>query len=250
MPQEHPAGPRVASPARAEREPQEGERGVRICSTPSAVLAVHDPGFGRVQSQPDLFHPVRKRRQDLTGLAFGRAVHDRVVGITLELHCRGLPRQPHIEGVMHEQVRQHGETEDPCGVPRLRCCKVPSGNCSGALSQRFTYSSTHGASVCASTALTMRSHRTLSKNLATSRSITQSLRQHRRRQRSTACNADRRGRYPVGCGYRVPVADLLLLPPIYARGLYSLGPGFLRSRLDRTSPRVRLDRSAFWRCSI
>src|SRR5512133_1913930 len=30
-----------------------------------------------------------------------------------------------------------GDTADPCGVPRSRCCKVPSGRCSGAWSHRL-----------------------------------------------------------------------------------------------------------------
>ena len=72
-----------------------------------------------------------------------------------------------------------GETDDPCGVPRSRSSRVPSGCCSGAASHRLTYSTTHGRSVCASTALMIRSHRTLSKNFSTSRSITQSFFQHR-----------------------------------------------------------------------
>ena len=36
-----------------------------------------------------------------------------------------------------------GLIADPCGVPRSRSCKVPSGSCSGAASHRLTYSSTH-----------------------------------------------------------------------------------------------------------
>jgi hypothetical protein len=40
----------------------------------------------------------------------------------------------------------------PCGVPRSRFCKVPSGSCNGAWSHRFTYSTTHGRLVLASTA--------------------------------------------------------------------------------------------------
>ena len=54
-----------------EREPQERERGVFVVSRSSAVLAVHDLGLGRVQSQTDLFHPVPDRCQHLVSLAFG-----------------------------------------------------------------------------------------------------------------------------------------------------------------------------------
>ena len=62
-----------------------------------------------------------------------------------------------------------GEIADPCGVPLPRSTRVPSGCCSGAASHRFTYSSTQRQSVTASTALTMRSHGTSSKNFWTSK---------------------------------------------------------------------------------
>ena len=89
-----------------------------------------------------------------------------------------------------------GETDEPCGVPRSRSCKVPSGSRSGAASHRFTYSSTHGSAVFASTALTMRFHGTLSKNFRISRSITQFFFQHRFRHAATASSWLFRGRYP------------------------------------------------------
>ena len=63
-----------------------------------------------------------------------------------------------------------------------------------ARSHRFTYSTTHGRQVLASTALTTRSQRTLSKNFWMSRSITQSVFQQRLRHVSTACSADLPGR--------------------------------------------------------
>src|SRR5664280_1035203 len=78
-----------------------------------------------------------------------------------------------------------GEIADPCGVPRSRICKVPSACCNGADSHRFTYSTTHGSVQCASTALTIRSHGTESKNFSTSRSMTQTLRQHRYQHEAT-----------------------------------------------------------------
>jgi hypothetical protein len=71
---------------------------------------------------------------------------------------------------------------------------VPSGCSNGAASHRLTYSTTHGSSVCAWTALTTRSQRTLSKNFCTSRSMTQSYFQQRRRHVPTASSADRFGR--------------------------------------------------------
>src|SRR5271157_965171 len=90
-----------------------------------------------------------------------------------------------------------GETDEPCGVPRSRSCKVPSGSCSGAASHRFTYSSTHGSVVFASTALMMRFHGTLSKNFRMSKSITQLFFQHRFRHAATASSWLFRGRYPL-----------------------------------------------------
>ena len=70
-------------------------------------------------------------------------------------------------------------TADPCGVPLSRSWRVPSGCLSGAASHRFTYNSTQRQSVTASTARTMRSHGTSSKNFWTSRSMIQSYFQHR-----------------------------------------------------------------------
>ena len=91
-----------------------------------------------------------------------------------------------------------GEIADPCGVPRSRSCKDPSGSRSGAASHRFTYSTIQRVSwsVCASTALTIRSHGTLSKNFRMSRSITQLRSQQRFRHAATASSCDLPCRYP------------------------------------------------------
>ena len=48
----------------------------------------------------------RERRQHLTGLPLADAVHDHVIGVALEFDSRELPGHPHIERVVHEQVRQ------------------------------------------------------------------------------------------------------------------------------------------------
>src|SRR6516165_1295458 len=60
------------------------------------------------------------------------------------------------------RLARTGDTAEPCGVPRSRTARVPSGSRSGAASHRLTYSSTHFWLVVmlASTALTMRSHGT------------------------------------------------------------------------------------------
>src|SRR5258708_23149302 len=81
-----------------------------------------------------------------------------------------------------------GEPAEPCGVPRSRCASEPSGICSGAASHRFTYRITQASLVLTSTALTIRSQGTLSKNFRMSRSITQSCRQQRSRHFPAACS--------------------------------------------------------------
>src|ERR1019366_7439914 len=105
-----------------------------------------------------------------------------------------------------------GETAEPCGVPRSRCCKVPSGRASGAASQRRTYSTTHGRSVTAWIALTARCHGMVSKNFRMSRSITQSFSQHRCLQAATASSAERPGRQPWESGWKTCSAFASITP--------------------------------------
>ena len=110
-----------------------------------------------MQPQPDLFHPVPDRGHQIAGLAFGHTVHDHVVGITLEPDARVLPGHPRVERIVHEQVGQHRRDRGPLrGTPIPLLASVPSGSAIGADSHRFTYSTTHGTSAWASTALTMR----------------------------------------------------------------------------------------------
>jgi len=94
-----------------------------------------------------------------------------------------------------------GETADPCAVPRSRAASVPSGICTAAASHRCTYKMTQGRRTCACTALRIRSHRTLSKNFSTSRSITQPYSQQFSRHAATASRALRPGRYPNEPGW-------------------------------------------------
>jgi hypothetical protein len=103
----------VAGRAGAEGEPQERERGVRMPTSPVGVLAVHDPGLGRVQPQPDLGHPVCDRLDQHPGLTLACAVHHRVVGVALELDGWEPPGHPGVKRVVHEQVRQHGRDRRP-----------------------------------------------------------------------------------------------------------------------------------------
>jgi len=59
-----------------------------------------------VQRQPDLIHPLLQRGQHLVRLGFADAVHDRVIHVPLEADVGELPRHPHIERVVQEQIRQ------------------------------------------------------------------------------------------------------------------------------------------------
>ncbi|EFC78826.1 hypothetical protein FrEUN1fDRAFT_8053 [Parafrankia sp. EUN1f] len=95
---------------------------------------------------------------------------------------------------------------DPWGVPRSGSTSVPSGCRVGAASQRRTYSRIHFWSVFASTALTIRSCGTLSKNFSTSRSRTQSCFQQRTRHLATASIADRPTRYPSESTWKISSA--------------------------------------------
>ena len=79
---------------------------------------------------------------------------------------------------------------------RSRSVRVSSGSCSGAASRRLTYSTAHGAPVCASTALTIRSHRTLRRTSGCpDRSPNRTCSSEPRHTRA-ASRADRPGRYP------------------------------------------------------
>src|SRR5664280_2930125 len=93
------------------------------------------------------------------------------------------------------RLASNGETTAPCGVPLSRLVREPSGRRNGAFNHLSTYSRTHFWSSCTwcATALTMRSHGTVSKNFVISRSITQSFLKHRSRHTATASRGPRPG---------------------------------------------------------
>jgi hypothetical protein len=97
----------VPRPALPEREPQEGERGVLVRTTPLPVLAVDDPCLAGMQLQPDLLHSAGDRLDHRNGLDLTDAVHDRVIDVTLELDGGEFPRHPRVERIMQEQISQH-----------------------------------------------------------------------------------------------------------------------------------------------
>ena len=84
----------VARPALTEREPKKGERRVLIRASAVAVLAVHNLRLVRVQSQPDLSHPVSDRLSHVMRLTFAFAVHHGVVRV-VQTAPRGIPRAIH-----------------------------------------------------------------------------------------------------------------------------------------------------------
>ena len=160
------------TPPSPEREPQEGKRRVLVRATAFAILAVHDPGLVRVQARTPTCSirlrsaSARPRPGPRSGSAPRRRPHSvRTAG-------GELPGKPQCQ--MRNAGtgwRSRGLTADPCGVPRSRAASVPSGIWSGAASHRFTYKITQGRAVLASTASTIRSQGTVSKNFWTSRSI-------------------------------------------------------------------------------
>ena len=96
-----------------EGEPEEGKRGVLVVASTPAVLAVDDPRLVGVDPQADLPHPRGDRGQHVLGLPPALAVHDDIVGETLERAARELPGHPRIERVVHEQVRQDRRNRRP-----------------------------------------------------------------------------------------------------------------------------------------
>jgi hypothetical protein len=100
----------VPSPAfgqpRPERVPQERELLMLERAGAAGVLAVHYPGFHRVQFQPALRHPGSDLVPDELGLGLAAAVHDRVIAVALERDGRVGPGHPRVKRVMHEKISQ------------------------------------------------------------------------------------------------------------------------------------------------
>ena len=61
------------------------------------------------------------------------AVDDSIVGIALELELRELPPHPQIKRIVQEEIGQQWTDDSAfCGVPLLRCSRVPSVFCTGS----------------------------------------------------------------------------------------------------------------------
>lgn len=101
-----------------EREAEEGERRRDEIAAASVFSAVHDPGLGRVQLQPDLLHPVADRPQDFAGSTLGTAVDNRVIGVAFELDVPKIAGEPLVERLVQEQIRQNRRDRSPLrGAP-------------------------------------------------------------------------------------------------------------------------------------
>ena len=84
---------------------QERERYLFMCSAPSTVFAIDQTGLVRVKFQPHLGQPTGDRVPHEAGLAFAAAVDHHVIAVTLESDSGELPFHPHVERVVHEEIR-------------------------------------------------------------------------------------------------------------------------------------------------
>ncbi|MEV0792583.1 hypothetical protein [Kribbella sp. NPDC050459] len=73
-------------------------------------------------------------------------MHHRIIGIPLELHSRELPREEQVKRVVHDQVRQHGETADPEAGRRSVYFKEAAPFGDGGYGVRVGWAPVHGAS--------------------------------------------------------------------------------------------------------
>ena len=60
-----------------------------------------------METQPDLRHPASDRLDQHLGLAFGLAVHHRVIHVSFEADAGKLLRHPRVERIVHEQISQY-----------------------------------------------------------------------------------------------------------------------------------------------
>ncbi len=94
--------------------------------------------------QPPPPHAEPHPLSGLLALPEGKRRTVRRGGCSFERNVRMVPAHPQIEDVVKEEVRQHGLTTVPCGVPLSRSAKVPSGMRTGASSHRIPVSTPIG----------------------------------------------------------------------------------------------------------
>jgi len=83
-----------------EGKPEEGKGGVLVLGPTVAVLAVDDSRLVGVKPQAHLAHPRSERGKHALCLPPALAVHDSIVGVTLERTVRMVPDQPQFERVV------------------------------------------------------------------------------------------------------------------------------------------------------
>jgi hypothetical protein len=105
--------PLLRAPPCPEGVPEKGERRVLVLGPAPIVFAIHDPRLVRVKPQADFAHSRGDSAEHMLGLVPALAVHDSIVGVTLERAARELPSQPRIKRVVHEQVRQDRRDRRP-----------------------------------------------------------------------------------------------------------------------------------------
>ena len=83
-------------------------RSDRLVGYSVRILAIDDLRLLRMQHQLAGRKAIRQRTPELPRLLGASAVTNRFIRITLEGDVREVPRHPHIERVVHEQIRQQG----------------------------------------------------------------------------------------------------------------------------------------------
>ncbi len=147
----------------------------------------------------------------------------------------------------------NGEIEAPCGLPRSRSIRVPSGSASGAGSHRCTNIRIHFSLVWWATAFRMGSWSRLSKNPSMSRSSTHPCVQHRARQsppRPAVSGRDGTHRSPGGTP-SPPMAPGGQPPPSARPGRPRTarpGPSGGPTRDDNRAVHPSRSRSGHWYC--
>src|SRR5262249_29048409 len=92
----------IPRPARTESITQEREPDVGVLPSPVAVLAVNYPGLVRVQSQPDLDHPLADCVPQHFRLPQVCTVHHRIIHVSFEPDSRETPGHQGIERIMEK----------------------------------------------------------------------------------------------------------------------------------------------------
>jgi hypothetical protein len=84
-----------------------------MLTTPIGISAVHDAGLLGMQLQLTSSQTLLKLYPQGLGLGLAVAMADDVIRVALERHLGAVPHHPSIEGVVQEQVSQHGANNTP-----------------------------------------------------------------------------------------------------------------------------------------